>query len=212
MRKRYKLTDKQNPIFHLNSLQEQIILGGKLGDGNFKPNGKKNYYYRESHASDEYEYLLWKMNALGKDIIAKGGIYPIKKQGYNVQQPYGFSTKTSPTFIQYAEMSLLDTISLLDEKGLIIFMLDDGWFSKHTKAGNFCISGGILNYDELLKLCSQFEIFNIKDVHIVGKQRLEISIPSINNQKLFEMATSFIPRDIDIMIKKFPYERFKVSI
>ena len=79
MRKRYKLTDKQNPIFHLNSLQEQIILGGKLGDGNFKPNGKKNYYYRESHASDEYEYLLWKMNALGKDIIAKGGIYPIKK-------------------------------------------------------------------------------------------------------------------------------------
>lgn len=36
VRKRYNLTNKQNQIFVFNDLQKQILLGGKLGDGNFK--------------------------------------------------------------------------------------------------------------------------------------------------------------------------------
>ena len=70
--KRNNLTDKQNPIFHLTELQEQILLGGKLGDGNYKSNGKNNYYYRENHAEDDLGYLTWKMNTLGEDIITSG--------------------------------------------------------------------------------------------------------------------------------------------
>lgn len=65
LRRRLKLTTKQNPIFNISPIQHQIFLGGKLGDGNFKSNGKHNYYYRENHAEDEIEYLKWKMNMLG---------------------------------------------------------------------------------------------------------------------------------------------------
>lgn len=65
------MTDKQNPVFILNDLQEQILLSGKLGDGNFKKNGLKNYYYRENHAEDEKQYLEWKMNVFGKTSLQK---------------------------------------------------------------------------------------------------------------------------------------------
>jgi len=205
VRRRYNLTDKHNPIFHLTSLQNQILLGGKLGDGNFKPNGQKNYYYRESHAEDEYEYLKWKSEMLGENILAKGGIYKIKKGGFNVQQAYGFLTKTSPTFTRYAKMSIEETIDQLNEQGLIIYMLDDGWFSKHSKYGNFCISGGVLTLENLNQVCRKFEEYGISDVHIVGKKRLDISIPSKHNKKLFEIATSFIPMNTDIIHKKFDY-------
>jgi hypothetical protein len=203
VKKRFGLTLKQHPIFNLTDLQEQIILGGKLGDGNFKQNGKNGFYYRESHAEDELEYLTWKMNSLGEDIIAKGGLYKIKKQGFNVQQPYGFSTKTSETFATYANMSIEETIEKLNYQGLIMFMLDDGWFSDHSKTGNFLISGGVISRENLELICSKFDEYGIKNVHITGKKRLDISIPSENNFKLFEMATSFIPEDTDIIKKKF---------
>lgn len=202
LRRRLKLTTKQNPVFEISSLQNQILLGGKLGDGNFKPNGLHNYYYRENHAEDELEYLKWKMNELG-EMINKQGLYKIKKAGYNVQQPYGFSTITSPSFIRYAKMSIKETISEIDLRGLIIFMLDDGWFSDHSKVGNFCITGGILNREELEMVCNKFSEYGIKDVHIVGKKRTDLTIPSCNNDRLYEAATSFIPKDIDIIKKKF---------
>lgn len=187
----------------MNDLQEQIILAGKLGDGNLKKNGLQNYYYRESHAEDELEYLTWKMNVLGRDIIAKRGLYKIKKGGWNFQQPYGFSTKTSPTFIKYANMNLSETIHRLDYRGIILFLLDDGWFSSHSKSGNFCISGGILTRENLNELCEQFQIFGITNAHVVGNKRLDISIPRENNEKLYNMAIDFIPKDIDIIKKKF---------
>ena len=203
VRKRYKLTNKINPIFKLDGLKEQIILGGKLGDGNFKKNGSTNYYYRESHAEDEKEYLLWKMNVLGKEMICRRGIYKIKKGGWNQQQSYGFSTKTSPTFVMYKNLTISETIQKLDYRGLIIFMLDDGWFCKHSKNGHFLISGGILTYKELEQLCGQFEKYGIRNVHIVGNERYDVSIPRVNNQKLYEMAIDFMPKDIDIIAKKF---------
>ena len=202
LRRRLKLTTKQNPIFNISPLQHQLLLGGKLGDGNYKPNGKRNYYYRENHAEDELEYLKWKMNVFG-DMINNQGLYKIKKAGYNVQQPYGFSTKTSPSLIKYAEMSVKETIQEIDIYGLIIFMLDDGWFSSHSKTGNFCISGGTLSKEELQMICNKFAEYYIMDVHIVGNKRLDLTIPSINNEKLFNTAISFIPKETDIIQKKF---------
>ena len=202
--KRYSLTNKNNTIFNIDNLQNQIFLSGKLGDGNYKPNGKYNYYYRESHAEDEKEYLIWKMNSL-QNIISNQGLYEIKKAGWNTQQLYGFSTKTSPILIQYVEMSIQDAILQLDEKGLIMFMLDDGWFTKHSKYGNFCISGGVLTKENLDCLCEQFNKYNVKDVHIVGQKRLDVSIPSFNNKLLYDITTSFIPCTTDIVMKKFKY-------
>lgn len=161
-----------------------------------------NYYYRESHAEDEKEYLEWKMNVLGDDIITSRGIYKIKKGGWNVQDQYGFSTRTSNTFAEYNNMRIHDVILKLDYRGLIMFMLDDGWISGHSKNKHFVISGGNLSMENIEILCYQFKKYNINDVHIIGNKRLDLSIPKENNFKLYEMASSFIPTDIDIFKKK----------
>lgn len=202
VRRRLNLTDKQNPIFEINDLQNQILLSGKLGDGNFKKNGK-NHYYRESHAEDEKEYLEWKMNKLGEHIITKNGLYKIKKGGWNVQQMYGFMTRTSPVFTDYKNLNVTETIRRLDHRGLIMYLLDDGWYSGNYKNWHFFISGGTLTLDDLKTLCVQFDKYNIRDVHIVGNKRYDISIPKENNNYLYEMATEFMPNDIDIIKKKF---------
>lgn len=136
----------------------------------------------------------------------------IKKAGYNVQQPYGFSTKTSPSFIEYAKMPFKDIIQNIDIKGLIIFMLDDGWISKHSKRGNFCISGGVFNKEQLECICNRFADFEIKDAHVTNIKKLQISIPSYNNELIYKYANSFIPNDIDIMIKKFTYIKDQLHI
>ena len=199
VRKRYNLTNKQNQLFDLNTLQEQIILSGKLGDGYFHQNSKNSICYKESHAEDELEYLTWKMNILGKDMITKSGIRKINKSKTNKQQPYEFSTKASSIFKTYANMTINETINKLNYQGLIMFMLDDGWVSKN----NYYISGGILTKENLENLCFQFSKYGIEDVHIVCNNDLKISIPSKNNSILYNMATSFIPENTDIIIKKF---------
>lgn len=153
VRKRYNITNKQNPIFILNTLQEQIILSGKLGDGYFHQNSKNSICYKENHAEDELEYLTWKMNILGKDMITKSGIRKRSKSKTNKQQPYEFSTKASPIFKIYANMTIDETIGKLNYQGLIMFMLDDGWVSKN----NYYISGGILTKKKFRKF--MFSIF-----------------------------------------------------
>lgn len=211
LRKRLNLTQKQNPQFIFNEIQNQLLLGGKLGDGNFKSNGSLGCYYRENHAEDELEYLTWKANTFGEEILSSKGVHKIKLRPleirkpneYTIQQPYVFSTKTSSSFNKYKDMTIKETILNLNYKGLIIFMLDDGWFSTHNKKGNFLISGGILSDDEMNLLCEQFEKYDIKNAHIIGKKRKDITIPNENNSKLYEMTTSFIPKSIDIINKKF---------
>lgn len=200
--KRYKTTNKHNQIFKLNELQEQIILSGILGDGRLKKNGKYNYYYSECHALDEKEYCEWKKNALGD--IAMTNMYA-KKLNNQSSNAIEFCTKTSPTLIPYAEKTKKEVIKTLNQYGLCLFILDDGWFSNHSKLGNFCISGGTLSIEELDLLCMQYEKYGINNTHIIGNKRLDLSIPSSNNVKIYEILSSIIPINTDIMQKKFKH-------
>lgn len=215
LRRRLNITQKQNPQFELNDIQIQLLLGGKLGDGNFKSNGKLGCYYRESHAGDELEYLTWKADIFGKEILSEKGVHPINIKTkyhqfnngiYAIQQPYVFSTKTSSVFNQYKDMSMLQTINLLDYRGLIIFLLDDGWFSTDNRnigygKGHFCISKGILNTTETQAICDKFIEYNIDSAHII--QNGDISFYQKDTIRIFDLASSFIPTHLDIMKKKF---------
>ena len=200
---KYKLSKKSTykTTIILSPLQRQLLLGGKLGDGNFKINGRQ-YYYREKHAEDELGYLQWK-SLVFHNILAKRGIYPVKMNLSNQQQAYEFSTITSASFTPYAKMSYMEAISEMDLFGLLVFMLDDGWYSPHSKKGNFIISGGLLTIEELNSICSQFDKNGIKGVHVIGHKRYDLSIPAENNKKLYKMASYLIPKNTDIMRKKF---------
>lgn len=208
IKKKYGLTQKQNLQFDFNSVQEQILISGKLGDGNYKKNGQFGYFYRESHAEHEYEYLLWKSQILGEDIINKSDIYNIKNGGYSKgldKNYFGFSTKTSRSFAKYANMSKKEAISKLNLFGLILFILDDGWKVRETKTGvKLCISSGELNNEELDLIINKFKEFGICNVIKIGKRK-DLSIPTKYSAILFEHITKYIPKDTDIIQKKFSF-------
>ena len=63
--RRFKKQQQQNKEVHISPKQHQILLGGWLGDGWFKCNGRYNVHYSECHALGESEYLRWKHQALG---------------------------------------------------------------------------------------------------------------------------------------------------
>lgn len=216
LRQKLNLTQKQNPQFELNDLQKQILYSGKLGDGNFKVNGNTGCYYRESHAENELEYLTWKANVFGRDIVSAKWVHPIKlrnnsrafknKQIYTIQQPYLFATKTSSVFNYFKDLSTCDTIKNLTYEGLIMFLLDDGWlnYDKRIKnkygKGHFCISRGTLTQEDLEILCKKYNEYGM-NAHIIS--RGDISFYQHDNELIYQYATSFIPKDIDIMQKKF---------
>ena len=194
-----------NPSYDIINLREQVFLGGRLGDGNFKKNGLYNYTYRESHAEDELGYLKWKMNVLD-NMISNQGLHQIKKKGWNIQQGYEICTKTTSSLIKYATMPIEDVVLNLDYRGLIIFLFDDGWNSN----GHFMISSGSLSEPQLDLIINQFDKYGIDDVKLTGIKRKDISIPRKHTQTIYNMATSFIPKDTDIIIKKFKLKENEV--
>lgn len=216
LRQKLGLTQKQNPQFVLNDLQKQILFSGRLGDGNFKKNGETGCYYRESHAENELEYLKWKAEQLGSDIISQKGVHPIKKREnphiskdkiiLELQQPYIFSTKTSSVFNYYKDISLSEVIVNLDYRGIILYLLDDGWFNgggvqNRYGKGHFCISRGVLTNEEANLFCEQCIKYDLTSIHIVS--RGDFAFSQSDNELLFSYVKSFLPLTLDIIQKKF---------
>ena len=203
--KRYKMTTKQNPTFELNMLQKQLLYSGILGDGRLKRNGKHNVYYSECHALQEQEYCKWKYKAFGS--LTSGMNMYDKNRNNNSCDAIEFCTKTTPTLIKYLDMQEYkdDAIDRINEVGLTIFVLDDGWFNPHSKKGNFLVAGGVLTDPQLEKLCDKYREFGFGDAHIIGKASHDISLPSSANKYIYYIATKLMPESTDIIQKKFGY-------
>lgn len=197
IKNKYGFTQQQNKTFEINDIQNQILLSGRLGDGYFKKNGRYNYSYTESHSEKEIQYLQWKCDILG-DMITKNGIVPIPKKGFNVNTMYEFRTITSPSFIKYAEQSLCETIEKLNEYGLLLYMLDDGWFSSDS----FYISRGVLNNKESDLVVDMFKKYGFDNVNNNNK-RMDIHIPKSNYDYCFNTITKIISPNTDIIKNKF---------
>lgn len=191
------LTKSLRPIFIFNSIQEQILLSGILGDGNYKSNGRYGYYYRESHAENEIEYLKWKANKM-QPFVSKSEVHEIKGLGFNKQRIFEFTTKTSESFAKYSNMQIEKVINLLDLRGLILFYLDDGWLCKK----NICISGGCLTKNQKELVIKQFKKYGINSCHLVGR-REDFCFLVEDYEKMKNFALSFLPQDLDIIKKKF---------
>lgn len=200
-----KITQKLNPVFELTEEQNQIILGGILGDGNLKKNGS-NYYYRECHAIGEKEYLTWKYSMLGN--VTTGKIFDIPGRGYSPQ--VGFQTRNSSTFTECAKKTLLEVIDELDELGFMVWALDDGWYRSNSKVGCYGISRGNLNESEATALISKAAELGLS-MHCIGIAG-DFSLVSSNNARLKEMAYKYFDESMDIIEKKINKLKVKTMV
>ena len=192
-----KLSKKLNPVFEITNFQEQIILGGILGDGSFKKNGS-NYYYRECHAIPEAEYLEWKFNALKNLTTSK--LYNIPKRKESQNDQIGFQTVNTPSLNPYVHMDIDEVIDKLDELGIIIWLLDDGWIRKNSKVHSYGVSTADFTDEQINRIIQKLDEFGLS-AHIIGTKK-ELSLCSVNNARIKEIAYKFFPKDMDIIKKK----------
>lgn len=203
--KKYKKTRAQNKEVNINSTMNQILLSGIIGDGRLKKNGLHNVIYSECHSLQEADYLKWKFDNL-KELTSNTVIYAKNKNNEH-SDALEFTTLTTPSLISYFELqkNKSEVIKNLDELGLILLILDDGWFSTYTnnKNGRFCIAVGELTDDEINLLIKQYK--DVCNIHFkkIGIKRVDLSASSSENIKILDIALKYLDKDIDVIKKKF---------
>lgn len=120
------MTPKEVFTKQVESVEEQILLGGILGDGCvFETKNKCNSLgYYESHSSKQKNYLLWKNTYLNFNFHENKGVASIRKEGKlkdfleEIRKSVyadGKKRKISSRFL--SELNLL---------GILVWYLDDG--------------------------------------------------------------------------------------
>lgn len=191
---------KQNQQVEITNTIHQILLGGFLGDGRFKKNGQKNAIYSECHALGEKDYLKWKFENLG-DLTSKTVIYP-KNANNGFVDAVEFTTLTTPSLTPYLDYDKTKAISELDELGLLIHLLDDGWFAPSGKEGRFCVCVSNWSDSERELLVSKWkEVFGI-DASVYGIKRKDIGFTKKDNPIILKAFFKYFPIELDILQKK----------
>lgn len=191
--------------YEINFIQEQILISGILGDGNYKRNGRYNYYYRECHSILEQEYLEWKFNNL-KPLTNNCAITFIPKRTPTQNNQKNFNTKTLKELIPYANMSIKEAILQLKDLGLILYILDDGWKHRHSKNNdtyniNLAVHG--LSEEEKILLLKQFDIILGIKGKIICSDKNTISFSKNDNIKFIEILKKYKLLGLDVTNKKF---------
>lgn len=196
--RRFNMTNKLQPEFNPSPLQHQILISGILGDGNIKQNGR-NCYYRENHRPNQLEYLKWKHEML-KPMTRDSMLYYNPKARVPL---YEFCTITSPTFNTYKKLNYFDIISMLDLNGIILLIMDDGWFGTN---GSFFVSCGDKPIEVVNYLCKSFNLNGLYGSHVIyqnkEKSYFNISIPKENNSLIQDVTLNLIG-NIDVYKQKF---------
>lgn len=182
-------------------IREQIMYGSILGDG-YLQKIDNIYKYRESHSVKEKDYAVWKYLMLD-DWTATTRVIDKNKNNNECDAVELYTSVSASSDIEkYYNMTIDEVIDKIDIYGLIIFLLDDGWYTDHSSTGNYCISSGELKEHQLNKIIEKFKEYNI-ECSLVGKRK-DISISSKSNLVLFSyLYQMFQFLDIDIINKKF---------
>lgn len=196
--KRYNITNKLHQEITIDDNIRQVILSGIIGDGSLKKNGC-NYIYRECHAIGEREYCVWKMRQLG-DLTKHTDIYS-KNTNNNCGDAVEFTTKTTPSLNEFADLALEDIIPQLTEEGLILLLLDDGW------RNNWQLVLTTHHYPEHIRelLLKRYnEVFKI-NAHYGTGVRKDLLFYKEDTARIFNwnLKHNYVPIDLDVMKKKF---------
>lgn len=195
-----KTTKTRNKSFNITNKAEQIILSGILGDGNIRKMGN-GAVYREKHGKEEFEYCKWKNEMLGK--------LTENKKMYNYKGEYlNFDTYNTTQLLKYSDMSYDNVVDNLNELGIILYLLDDGWTRQFQNHQSFLVETRIIPISAMVKLKTKIEfLFNVEvrmHTRIDSKSKKEIiTLNIVDNQRLKEVCEKYNMENLDIFKKKF---------
>lgn len=182
----------------LNELQYQIIMFGRLGDGHIDKRVDQPMYI-EVHAENQKDYLFWKWNIL-KDICNKEPVYYPKRTKefngkiYNVQATYRLNTRVVDDLKLIRSMKIKDIIIQLNEFGLSLHMLDDGY--RGYSNWQLCLADYSQDdIDLYMKVCQ--EKFGLYAKQL--KDNRYIQFDSKSSRNIDEIILNNIPNNLDII-------------
>lgn len=199
----------------LSNEQQQIVLGGLLGDGHISPNGR----YTESHCESEKEYLLWKVQKLSS-LFRKNYTVHLKQAGTkmtidgvncNSQNQYGCATCINKQLQDMRLLSRMEIIDRLSELGFVIFCLDDG--SNHYYHGvrkshsQWTLGTCSFSEEEAQHLVDHVS----KNFHIQGlweyskdheKKDIRVRFNAEASERINNLILKYFPQSIDIVDRK----------
>ena len=172
-----------------------------MGDGHIDKRPDQPIYI-ESHSEGEKDYLFWKYKEL-KDLCNSEPKYH-KEAFYNfgtdkeyLCQPfYRFETRIINQLKEIREMSRYDKINQLNEFGLCLHVLDDGY---RGDVWELCLA----EYTEeeinlYIRLCKQ----RLDLICLQKKDDRYISFDAKSSRKIDDLILQIMPKELDIVKKK----------
>ncbi len=150
-----KETSEIRSDLRINEIEEQIILGGLLGDL-YCGYSKTSKYPRlqGAHGKDQKEYVFWKIKLLNRlrfrQRVTKIGAYWYESKTFKALTEY-YQLFYSNKYKQVNEQIL----SRLNDFGLLIWYLDDGSYSKRDHYITFYTNG--FTYNEQVLISNWFK-------------------------------------------------------
>jgi len=132
----------------LSADQEQVLLGGLLGDGSL--GGRKRPaslpYYTEAHAAGQRDYLEWKAAALGSLGVTTWERQQSDGRGGRHQTVW-MRTPALPALHRFRAQKPAEWLDALGALGLAVWFMDDG---------SVCPTGGMAGHVALKFYCCGF--------------------------------------------------------
>lgn len=114
-------------LCNLNNNQIQVLLTGKFGDGCLTTPKNSNSNSQYSTNCIHREYLEYKRKLLG-DIAFNISFNPIN--GYSNKPIYIFNTKHLPEITYIRNLDIENSLNLMDDLGIALWIYDDGSLHK----------------------------------------------------------------------------------
>lgn len=189
--------------------QRMLILAGTLGDGHIDKREKYPIYI-EVHAENQKEYLFWKYELL-KNLCMSKPTYkkPCKKifneKEYSVQGQYRFTTRAIQQLDEIRKMDRIDKIMELDEFGISLHILDDGY--RGSSGWEICLAEW--SEEEIDAYMSKLKSFGAEPRRLHDKRYVGISA---STSKTIDMVIlKNVPNNIDIIKNKIHMEVEKIG-
>jgi hypothetical protein len=120
-------TRMDNQQLYLNDKQIQVIVSGKFGDGYLYPDEDRSYYMTNCK---HREYLQYKKSLLG-ELCDTTNINSIEHNGFSGTKIYTLKTKKSELISHLRDLSLKESLNMMTDLGLALWIYDDGSLHKN---------------------------------------------------------------------------------
>lgn len=182
----------------LSTKQKELIMFGLLGDGHIDRRENEPMYI-ESHAENQKDYLYWKYSIL-KDLCNHEPTYYSERdkifngKSYHCQASYRLNTRTIDDLINIRNMKRIEIINLLNNFGISIHMLDDGY--RDASSWELCLAEYSQDEIELyMNICKE-------KLGLYCHQETDsryIRFNANSSKKIDKIILENVPNDLDII-------------